>query len=156
MPAKAERAHVELELQSFFDHHAHRASHSESVKPDRQSLKLAPDLGKACAGFKQVQLIDMFCLSRGNEMWAIIADLLRIGHDIDPVDCVHWQPPNDANVDPQVATYRRDQNKAFAKRLLSLVSPGMRSKLLARHKHGVSKKEFKADESDGCAIYWGM
>ena len=32
----------------------------------------------------------------------------------------------------------------------------MRSKLLARHKHGVSKREFKADESDGCAIYWVM
>lgn len=65
---KAERAHVELELQSYFDHHAHGASHSESVKPDRQSLKIAPDLEKASAGFKQVQLIDMYCLSRGNEM----------------------------------------------------------------------------------------
>ena len=86
---QAERAHIELDLQSYFDHHAHGATHSETVKPDRQALKLAPDLEKASAGFKQVQLVDMYCLSRGNEVWAIIADILRIGHDIDPIDCMH-------------------------------------------------------------------
>ena len=151
-----ERAHVELELQSYFDHHAHGASHSETVKPDRQALKLAPELEKQNAGFKQVQLIDMYCLSRGNEMWAIIPDLLRVGHDVDPIDCVHWQPPAESDVDPALAPYRREQNRAFAQRLLSLVQPGLRSKLLAQHKHGVSKREFKADQHDGCALYWVM
>lgn len=153
---QAERAHIELDLQSYFDHHAHGATHSETVKPDRQALKLAPDLEKASAGFKQVQLVDMYCLSRGNEMWAIIADILRIGHDIDPIDCMHWQPPTDSSIDPCLAEYRQDQNRAFAQRLLSLVSPGLRSKLLARHKHGVSKREVKASEHDGCMIYWVM
>ena len=153
---QAERAHIEFELQSYFDHHAHGATHSETVKPDRQSLKIANDLEKSSKGFKQIQLVDMFCLSRGNEMWAIIADILRIGHDVDPVDCVHWQPPDDTIVDPALTPYRTEQNRAFAQKLLSLVSPGMRSKLLARHKHGVSKREVKASEHDGCMIYWVM
>ena len=57
------------------------------------SLKLASELEKQSAGFKQVQIVHLFCLSRGNEMWAIIPDLLRIGHDVDPIECLHWQPP---------------------------------------------------------------
>ena len=40
----AERKNTELELQSYFDHHAHGATYSESVKPDRTQLKLAHEL----------------------------------------------------------------------------------------------------------------
>ena len=36
-----ERSHIEVDLQSYFDHHAHGASRSETTKPDRQQLKLA-------------------------------------------------------------------------------------------------------------------
>ena len=98
-----ERTHCELELQSYFDHHAHGASHSESAKPDRQTLKLASNLEQAKSGYKQVQLVDMYVLSRGNEMWAIIPDLLRIGHDIDPIECVHWKPPtHDLNINEEL------------------------------------------------------
>ncbi len=32
----------------------------------------------------------------------------------------------------------------------------MRSKLLAQHKHGVMKREYKADAQDGVALYWVM
>ena len=39
-----ERVHHELELQSYFDHHSQGASQSDSVKPERVSLKIAPDL----------------------------------------------------------------------------------------------------------------
>ena len=84
-------------------------------------------------------------------MWAIIPDLLRIGHDIDPVECVHWQPPSESEVDSALASYRRDQNRAFAQRLLALTSPGLRSKLLAVHKHGVNKREFKAGSTSAHA-----
>ena len=154
---ESERSSVELELQSYFDHHSQGASHSETVKPDRVSLKLAPDLESSNAGFRQIQLVDMYCLSRGNEMWAIIPDLLRQGHEIDAKDCVHWRAPVCESAIPEsVRSYRKEQNRAFAQKLLNLCSPGLRSKLLARHKHGVSKTEFKADQHDGVALYWVM
>ena len=35
-------------------------------------------------------------------------------------------------------------------------SPGLRTRLLATHSHGVHKTSFKADANDGCAIYWVM
>ena len=57
----SERTQVEIDLQSYFDHHAHGAAHSDSVKPDRQTLRLAQDLEKHTAGFKQVQNVDMYC-----------------------------------------------------------------------------------------------
>ena len=95
-------------------------------------------------------------LARGNELWAIIPDLLRIGHDVDPIDCMHWRPLAIDDVGSSLKPYRAEQSRAFAKRLLSLVTPGMRSKLLASHKHGVSKSEYKADQHDGLALYWVM
>ena len=153
-----ERSHIELELQSYFDHFAHGASKTETAKPERVPLKLAQDLEGKKVGFRQIQMIDAYCLGRGNEMWAIIPDLLRIGHDIHPVDLVHWQPPHLDNVPEPLRSYREEQNKAFAKRLLNphICSPGLRSKLLATHTHGVKKVSFKANPNDGCAIYWVM
>jgi hypothetical protein len=57
---------IELELQSYFDHHAHGASHSDGVKAERVPLKLAPNLEKGQGGYKQIQNMDLFSLSRGN------------------------------------------------------------------------------------------
>lgn len=93
----SERTRHELELQSHFDHHSQGASQSESVKPERVPQKVANDLHvqSAKAGFRQIQLIDPYCLSRGNEMWAIIPSLLRVGHDVDPILCMHWKPSMD-------------------------------------------------------------
>ena len=153
-----ERSHIELELQSFFDHFAHGASRTESSKPERTQLKLAHELEKGKSGFKQIQLVEAFCLGRGNEMWAIIPDLLRIGHDVHPTDLIHWQPPLSSAVPEPLRDYREEQNRAFAKRILhpSICSPGLRTRLLATHSHGVHKTSFKADPNDGCAIYWVM
>ena len=62
-----EREHIELELQSYFDHFSQGASRSETAKPNREPLRLAPDLEEGKAGFKQIKLVDAFCLGRGNE-----------------------------------------------------------------------------------------
>ena len=108
---ESERNHVELGLQSYFDHASHGASKSESAKPERYSLTLAPKLTEGKAGYKQVQIMDMFCISRANEMWAIIPHLIRVGHDIDPIECVHWRPPVlDHEIPEPILPYRKDQN----------------------------------------------
>ena len=158
-----EKASIEVQLQDYFDHQGQSSTHSETAKPDKQSLKITPDLQKKSEGFRQIQLIDMYCVCRGNEMWSIIPDILRIGHDVDPITCMHWKPPitGDALIDPNLAEYRRDQNRQFAKRLLNACvnaqgGQGLRTMLLARHEFGVNKLEFKADEHDGCSLYWVM
>ena len=153
---KGERVHSELSLQSYFDHHAHGASRTESAKADKKALRLADKLTEGGSGFKQIQLIDMYCLSRGNEAWAIIPDLIRIGHDVDPIECIHYKPPTLDNTPPQIKPYRDEQNRAFAKQLLNLCDPGLRAKLLARHQFGVNKVESKVSESDGCGLYWTL
>ena len=149
-----ERVLHELELQSHFDHHAQGASHSESVRPERVPLKIANDLQSAMAGFRQIQLVDLYCLSRGNEMWAIIPSLLRVGHDIDPIQCMHWKPSIE-DIPEGLRPYYEEQSRAFAQKLLALV-PSMRSTLLAEHTHGTSKTAFQPSEDDGVAIYWAM
>ena len=109
------------------------------------------------AGFKQIQIVDLYCMSRGNELWAIIPDILRIGHDIDPIDCIHWRPSGERLGDYEaLSKYRREQNRAFAQKLLGLCSPGLRSTLIGQHEHGVKNEMFTADEHDGCALYWVM
>lgn len=153
---KGERVHSELSLQSYFDHHAHGASRTESAKADKKALRLADKITEGGSGYKQIQLIDMYCLSRGNEAWAIIPDLIRIGHDIDPIECIHYKPPTLDNTPPQIKPYRDEQNRAFAKQLLNLCDPGLRAKLLARHQFGVNKVESKVNESDGCGLYWTL
>ena len=149
-----EKTHHELRLQEYFDHSSQGASRSESSKIDKKSLRLAEQLIQGGKGYKQIQITDTYCQSRGNELWAIIPDLIRIGHDIDPVECVHWKPPILNNTPDKVKPYREAQNHAFAKALLSLCDPGLRTKLLSRREHGVSKVEFKADECDGLSLYW--
>ena len=153
-----DKEHIELVLQSYFDHHSHGASKSESARPDKKALSLAHNLETADAGFKQVQIVDMYCMSRGNELWAIIPDLVRIGHDIDPIACLHWKPPGrDEHVRGEHLTrYYDEQNAAFAQKLLALCSPGLRSTLIGQHEHGVNKVMFTASPDDGCAMYWVM
>ena len=152
-----EREHIELELQSYFDHFSQGASRSETAKPNREPLRLAPDLEEGKAGFKQIKLVDAFCLGRGNEFWAIIPDILRTGHDIDPVSFMHWRASACESDYPEaLRQYRREQNRSFAQKLLSptICSVRLRSKLLATHAHGANKIEVKAAEDDGVAIYW--
>ena len=152
-----EREHIELQLQSYFDHFAQGASRSETAKPNREPLRFAADLELGKAGYKQIQLMDAFMLGRGNELWALIPDILRIGHDIDPVSFMHWKPSTDESDYPEsIRRYRREQNKSFAQKLLNpnLCSQGLRARLLATHKHGANKIEVKASEDDGTAIYW--
>ena len=77
-------------------------------------------------------------MTRGNEFWALIPDLIRIGHDIDPILCMHWQPPTPEQVPPELQKYRVDQNAAFANKLLALCTPALRAKLLAQRSYGVN------------------
>ena len=152
-----DKEHIELDLQSYFDHHSHGASKSESARPDRKALSIVATLESMNAGFKQIQIVDLYCMSRGNELWAIIPDILRIGHDIDPIDCIHWRPSGEGLDDyAALSKYHREQNRAFAQKLLGLCSPGLRSTLIGQHEHGVKNEMFTADEHDGCALYWVM
>ena len=154
---EVDRGLVECELQAYFDHHVHGASRSESIKPERTPLKLAPNLEQGKAGYKQVQNMDLFSLSRGNEMWAIIPELVRVGHDVDPISCMHWKPTfRSADLPQAIRKYRADQAAALAKRLLSLCSQGLKTKLLAEHKFGINKERFKASREDGVQLYWVM
>ena len=61
----------------------------QSEKTDKVKLTLATDLESRKAGFRQIQLIDLYCLQRANEMWAILPSIYRVGHDVDPVKCMH-------------------------------------------------------------------
>lgn len=72
---ETDRAHVELQLQSYFDHHSQGASRTESSKVERTPLKLPPHLEKGQNGFKLITAMEDFLVGRGNEMWALIPDL---------------------------------------------------------------------------------
>ena len=37
--------------------------------------------------------MEKFLVGRGNEYWAIMPDLRRMAHDIDPIDHMPWTPP---------------------------------------------------------------
>ena len=70
---------------------------SKGEKTERVfKLTLATDLETRMAGFRQIQLVDLYCLSRSKELWAILPSITRIGHDIDPLQCLHWRPDVDA------------------------------------------------------------
>ena len=151
------RTAIELDLQTYFDYHSQGASRSESAKVDRKDLKLVSDLSNKKVGFKQIQAMETYLQGRGNELWAVIPDLLRIGHDIDPVSFLHWQPPLDLAVPQELLQYRREQNSALAMKLLRLLTDaGLRQSVLAHRTYGANKVPFKVSESDGCGIYWVM
>ena len=81
---ETDRAHTELQLQAYFDHHSQGASRTESAKVERTPLKLPPNLEKGQNGFKLITAMEDYLVGRGNELWALIPDLRRIAHDIDP------------------------------------------------------------------------
>lgn len=153
---ETDRAHVELQLQAYFDHHSQGASRTESAKVEKVPLKLPPNLEKRQNGFKLITGMEDFLVGRGNEMWALIPDLRRICHDIDPIEHVHWRPECDLSAYPEsIREYRRDQNRTLAQILLALfANVGLRSVVLSTGSYGVSKKSFCADPEDGCAIFW--
>ena len=88
-----DQSHHEIALQRYFD--SITASTTKGEKTERVfKLTLATDLETRMAGFRQIQLVDLYCLSRGKELWAILPSIHRIGHDIDPIQCMHWRPPS--------------------------------------------------------------
>lgn len=87
-------------------------------------------------------------------MWAIIPNILRVGHDVDPIQCMHWQPSVE-DLPECLASYYVEQSRVFAKKILML-APQLRSTLLAEHTHGVTKVPYQAIETDGVALYWVM
>jgi len=123
-----DQSHHETALQRYFD--SVTASTSKGEKTDKVfKLTLATDLETRKAGFRQIQLVDLYCLSRGKELWAILPSITRIGHDIDPIKCMHWRP--DVKTMPEaLQSFWREQSRAFAKQLLMLCTPTQRSTLL--------------------------
>jgi hypothetical protein len=151
-----EQTRLESRLQRYFDCASQGAtSLGSSEKSEKVKLTIATELESHQAGYRQVQLVDLYCLNRGSTMWAIIPSLYRVGHDIDPIACLHWRP-NMLDLDEQVRPYYCEQNAAFAKKLLALCNTGFRTTLLGEHKHGIKKEAFRADEEDGVSIYWVM
>ena len=151
-----DRMQIELQLQAYFDHHSQGACQSESVKVERTSLKLPPKLEEGKAGFRLITAMEEFMVGRGNEFWAIMPDLRRSSHDIDPIEHMHWQPPIlESDVPESLREARRDQNKALADKLLLLCSQmGLRATVLATSSFGAKKVIFQAPPNDGCAIFW--
>ena len=87
---ETDQTHHESDLQRFFDNASQGTSLTASVqKTDKVKLTIATDLEARKAGFRQIQLMDLYCLTRGNEMWAIIPSIKRVGHDFDPLSCLH-------------------------------------------------------------------
>ena len=151
----AEKSLIEGSLQRYFDHASHGSSQAVANKTDKVQLALATDLEARKAGFRQIQLIDLYCLSRANEMWAILPSVTRVGHDIDPVKCMHWRPKKE-DMPAGLRPYWEQQSQAFAKKLLAICTPGQRSTLLASHEHGTDKEVVQVSESCGVSIYWKM
>ena len=151
-----EQTRLESRLQRYFDCASQGAtSLGSSEKSEKVKLTIATELESNQAGFRQIQLMDLYCLNRGNTMWAIIPSLYRVGHDIDPIACIHWRPSM-LDLPEQVRPYYCEQNAAFAKKLLALCNTGFRTTLLGEHKHGIKKEAFRAEEQDGVSIYWVM
>ena len=147
----------ETDLQRYFDNATQGSSvlTSSLNKTDKIKLTLTTDLESRKAGFRQIQLIDLYCLGRGNEMWAIIPSLHRIGHNVDPTLCMHWRPTVE-EVPETLRPFWVEQSSAFAKKLLGICTPSMRSNLLGSHTYGTKKMAYKASESCGVSIYWVM
>ena len=83
-----DQSHHETALRRYFD--SVSGSSSKGEKTERVfKLTLATDLETRMAGFRQIQSVDLYCLSRGKELWAILPSINRIGHDIDPIQCIH-------------------------------------------------------------------
>ena len=152
-----DQASHEADLQRYFDNSSQGSSSMTNSlsKTDKVKLVLATDLESGNSGFRQIQLVDLYCLSRGNEMWAIIPSIHRVGHDIDPILCMHWKPEVD-EMPESLKPFWIEQSRAFAKKLLALCSPSLRSKLLASHEHGTNKELFKVSETCGVSIYWTL
>ena len=148
-----DKTQQESELQSYFDH---VSSSSKGEKVDKTfKLTLATDLETRMAGFRQIQLVDLYCLSRGKEMWAILPSITRIGHDIDPNLCMHWRPEVES-MPEALKPFWKKQSRAFAKQLLMICTPSQRSTLLGTHEFGTKKVSVKAPEDCGVTIYWVM
>ena len=122
-------------------------------KADKVKLCLATDLESRKAGFRQIQLIDLYCLQRANEMWAILPSIHRVGHDVDPVKCMHWRPIVE-DMPEVLKPFWVSQSKAFATKLLGQFTPTQRSHLLASHEVGTDKIQAKISEDCGVSLYW--
>ena len=147
-----DQSHHETALQRYFD--SVTASTTKGEKTERVfKLTLATDLETRMAGFRQIQLVDLYCLSRGKELWAILPSIHRIGHDIDPIQCMHWRPEVES-MPEALQPFWREQSRAFAKQLLMICTPTQRSTLLGTHEFGTKKVSVKAPEDCGVTIYW--
>ena len=147
-----DQSHHETVLQRYFD--SVTASTNKGEKTERVfKLTLATDLETRMAGFRQIQLVDLYCLSRGKELWAILPSIHRIGHDIDPIQCMHWRPEVES-MPEALQPFWREQSRAFAKQLLMICTPTQRSTLLGTHEFGTKKVSVKAPEDCGVTIYW--
>ena len=150
----AEQFRHETEIQRYFDHSSQGSmSGKQSEKTDKVKLTLATDLESRKAGFRQIQLIDLYCLQRANEMWAILPSIQRVGHDVDPIKCMHWRPIIE-DMPEAIKPFWVQQSKAFATKLFGQFTPTQRSHLLASHEVGTDKVQVQISEDCGVSLYW--
>ena len=150
----AEQFRHETEIQRYFDHSSQGSmSGKQSEKTDKVKLTLATDLESRKAGFRQIQLIDLYCLQRANEMWAILPSIQRVGHDVDPIKCMHWRPIVE-DMPEAIKPFWVQQSKAFATKLFGQFTPTQRSHLLAFHEVGTDKVQVQISEDCGVSLYW--
>ena len=95
-----------------------------AVRAYRTLPHLSLDLEARKAGFRQIQLMDLYCLARGNEMWAIIPSIKRVGHDVDPLSCLHWRPCLE-DIPEDVRPFWTEQSRAFGQKILAVISSAM-------------------------------
>ena len=155
-----QREEYQKEIQHFFDHQASGASHSETTKKSRTGIKIPDDPVGKKLGFKLIQQADLFFQGASNEYWAIMADIIRVGHDCDPDECLHWKPPpaNDLELPSSLRKYRIEQARAFAIYLNQVCQaiPGLSARLRSTQVFGVKKGKFVADDQDGIAMWWTL
>ena len=151
---ESERSGLECELQSYFDHHLQGAVRSEHIRPDRSKFTYVANLSDGKVGRKQIQIMDSFLQTRGNEFWAIYPDIIRIGHDQDIKKAIHWMPSTCMDDYPEaIRPYRIAQSEALATKLLA-EAHGLRTSILSAGKFGKNRKiSYQASVTDGPACY---
>ena len=149
-----ERSGLEVELQSYFDHHLQGSVRNEHSRPDRSKFSYVANLVDGKVGRKQIQIMDSYLQTRGNEYWAIYPDIIRIGHDQDPKKAIHWMPSTCIEDYPEaIRPYRLAQSDALAGKLLA-EGVHLRTSLLSAGKFGKDRKiSYKASIHDGPALY---
>ena len=129
-----------------------------SAKRNLADLEIPKNL-KNDGGKILIENTEEYLRGRGEDYYAIIPALRRIAIDIDSEEAVHWKPPNLADHYDDYSEEMRDivkaQSKAFFRKLMSSLSPEMRTYVTRTLLYGAEDKySFKCTEFDGLSAYF--